>query len=316
MHNEAVTAPKLVEALDRVLDRPYEVVCVDDGSTDATNQVLHDLARQDARVVPVTLSRNFGKEGALSAGLEIARGDAVILMDADLQHPPEVIPSLLDKWDEGFDVVNAVKADRGRESLAYRACAAMFYRLMGSSMRERMDGQSDFKLLDRQVVDAVLACEERNRFFRGLVAWLGFRVAEVPFTVAERAGGTTSWGLMGLVRYSVKSLIAFSSAPLLSIAWVGFLTMGAAALLALQTFYNWWTGAALDGFTTVILAVLIMGGAILLCQGVISLYLAVIYDELKGRSLFVLRKDASSQTSQQKSAVVEMPKPRERPAGQ
>ena len=316
MHNEAVTAPKLVEALDRVLDRPYEVVCVDDGSTDATNQVLHDLARQDARVVPVTLSRNFGKEGALSAGLEIARGDAVILMDADLQHPPEVIPSLLDKWDEGFDVVNAVKADRGRESLAYRACAAMFYRLMGSSMRERMDGQSDFKLLDRQVVDAVLACEERNRFFRGLVAWLGFRVAEVPFTVAERAGGTTSWGLMGLVRYSVKSLIAFSSAPLLSIAWVGFLTMGAAALLALQTFYNWWTGAALDGFTTVILAVLIMGGAILLCQGVISLYLAVIYDELKGRPLFVLRKDASSQTSQQKIAVVEMPKPRERPAGQ
>ncbi|MCP4807800.1 MAG: glycosyltransferase family 2 protein [Proteobacteria bacterium] len=316
MHNEAESAPKLVAAVAAVVDRPFELILVDDGSTDATNAVIQGLADEDSRVVPLTLSRNFGKEGALSAGLEAARGDAVVLMDGDLQHPPQVIPELLAKWDEGFDVVNAVKADRGDEGVLYRACAAMFYRLMGASVRERMDGQSDFKLLDRQVVDAVLACDERNRFFRGLVAWLGFKVAEVPFTVQARAAGSTSFGVLALFRYSVKSLIAFSSAPLLSIAWVGFLTMGAAAVLSLQTFYNWWNGTALDGFTTVILAVLIMGGVILLCQGVISLYLAVIYDELKGRPLFVLRKDARSQTSQQKSAVVEMAKPRERPAGQ
>lgn len=317
LHNEAESVSRLVHEVAAALkDRPYELLAVDDGSTDETLDALYRLAEEDARVVPVVLSRNFGKEAALSAGLEAARGDAVVLMDGDLQHPPEVIPELVAKWEQGFEVVNAVKADRGQEGVLYRACAAVFYRLLGASVRERMDGQSDFKLLDRQVVDAVLACDERNRFFRGLVAWLGFQVAEVPFTVQARHAGSTSFSLLGLVRYSVKSLIAFSSAPLLSIAWVGFLTMGAAALLALQTFYNWWSGAALDGFTTVILAVLIMGGVILLCQGVISLYLAVIYDELKGRPLFVVRKDARSQTSQANSAIVEMPRPRDRPAGQ
>jgi glycosyltransferase involved in cell wall biosynthesis len=287
----------------------YELICVDDGSTDGTG------ARLTAQhgVVPVLLSRNFGKEPAMVAGLTMARGRAVILMDADLQHPPALIPELIAKWQEGFDVVNAVKSDRGRESLPYRLAAGTFYRILSRAMGQDLQNHSDFKLLDRAVVDALLACEERNRFLRGLVAWLGFSVADVPFVVSPRAGGTTSWTLAGLVRYSTRSIVAFSSVPLVSIAWLGFVTTGLGILLSAQTLWNYVRGVAVDGFTTTILAVLIMGGTILFCLGVIAVYLAAIYDELKRRPVFVVR---SPQTSSSRPQPREIASPAESPSGQ
>ena len=296
LHDEASVAPAFVEALAPVLQRlelSFEIVLIDDGSTDDTGAVLSALARDEPRIVVVRLSRNFGKEAALSAGLSVARGDAVVLMDGDLQHPVALIPELVARWRAGADVVNAVKAHRGDEGAAYRASAWAFNRLMGAALRDDFGRQSDFKLLDRSVVDAIVALPERTRFFRGLVAWVGFQTAEVPFQVAERVGGDTSWSLTGLIRYSVRNLVAFSSAPLRGVAVAGFTISGLGLLLALQTLYNWARGAAIDGFTTTILSVLLVGGSNLLALGVVSLYLSAIYEEVKGRPLFVVRRPRS-----------------------
>ena len=292
LHNEAAVVDSFVAAVREAMTetkRSFELVCVNDGSTDETGNKLAKLA-QSSPVVPVTLSRNFGKESALAAGLEVATGRAVILMDGDLQHPPSLLGELIERWDEGFDVVNAVKETRGRESFAYRLAAKAFYLLIGRAAGHSLRGQSDFKLLDRQVVDVLRRCQEKNRFFRGLVAWVGFRVTEVSFHVGERAGGASSWGLSDLVRYSVRNIIAFSSFPLRAIAWLGLITVVFGVLLALQTLCNYFSGIAVTGFTTTILIVIIMGGTILICLGVVAVYLSVIYDELKGRPVYVIRK--------------------------
>ncbi len=292
MYQEAELVSELVDAIASQLQptgRSWELVCVDDGSTDATPDLLQDLAQDDPRIIPVLLSRNFGKESAMAAGLDVARGGAVVLMDADLQHPPELLPRLIELWDQGYDVVNAVKSERGGEGLLYGLAARLFNRLMGRAMGRGFARESDYKLLDRQVVRAVMACPERNRFFRGLVAWVGFRVARVPFEVQARPHGQSSWSLPGLIRYSIKNLLAFSSFPLIAIAWLGLAVSAAGVLLGIQTFYNWARGAAVTGFTTTILSVLGMGGVILVCLGVVAAYLAVVYDELKARPLYVVR---------------------------
>jgi dolichol-phosphate mannosyltransferase len=268
----------------------FEIVCVNDGSSDATAEILEQATRDDPRVVAVHFSRNFGKEAALSAGLEQACGRAVLLMDSDLQHPPSLIPELIARWREGFDVVEAVKDDRGEESWLYNAATRVFYLLMGRAVGMNLRDSSDFKLLDRQVVDALLEFPERRRFFRGLVAWVGFRVARVPFQVQERRGGRTKWSGRALVGYSIRNLVAFSSAPLRVAAYAGFVTVAAAGLLALETLYYWFSGRAVSGFTTVILVMLILCGLILVSLGVISIYVASIYDEQKGRPLFVRRR--------------------------
>jgi len=295
MYNEEGMIDRVLSAVSEQLEASglgFEFVCVDDGSTDRTGTLLDEVAAHDPRVVPVHFSRNFGKEAALYAGLATASGDAVLFMDADLQHPPQLIPKMLDKWREGFEVVDAVKANRGREGLWYKLAARVFYAIVGTPGGRKLRDSSDFKLLDRQVVDAVLACPERHRFFRGLVAWVGFRVARVPFEVQSRAAGETSWGLRGLVAYSLRNIVAFSSAPLRLVAWLGFITVALDALLAVQTFWNWWRGVAVDGFTTVILTVGLLCGLILLSLGVVAIYVAQLYDEQKGRPLYIVRKSS------------------------
>lgn len=292
MYDEAPNVERILAAVAESLDRAgatWEAICVDDGSTDDTWSRLVAAAEADPRVTPLRLSRNFGKEAAMSAGLEAARGRAVLLLDADLQHPPALIGTLVQHWRDGADIVEAVKADRGRESSAYAAAAHAFYALMGAS-GQNIRGSSDFKLLDRQVVDVLNDMPERARFFRGLVAWVGYDVVRVPFEVAPRAAGTTSWSPFGLVRYAIRNLLAFSSTPLRMIGWTGLATLFAATALALQTLYNWGAGIAVTGFTTVILVQLGLGGLILASVGIVALYLAQIYDELKGRPTYVIRK--------------------------
>lgn len=272
------------------LQRTFELVCVDDGSRDATVAIVRGLAATDPRVVLVELSRNFGKESAIAAGLDAARGQAVIVMDADLQHPPEVIEAMVAAWKAGAEVVTARKSDRGRESLAYRLSARLFYGGMGGALGAGAGGDSDFKLLDRQVVDVVRALPERSRYFRGLVVWVGFRTAEVPFAVAPRHAGTTKWSTLGLVRYALANLLAFTSLPLRLVGGAAAITIGAAMLLAAQTLWNWWTGRALDGFTTVILVQLILASVILGAVAVVGLYVGALYDEVKGRPIYVVRR--------------------------
>ncbi len=228
MFNEAEVVEASVAEVVELMSgtgRSFEVVCVDDGSTDDTPMLLAAMSTADPRLMPVRFSRNFGKEAALAAGLEVAQGRAVVILDADLQHPPGLIPEMLQRWDEGFEVVDAVKAARGRESWLYKAAARVFNVLMGSAIGDDLRGASDFKLLDRQVVDTLLACPERNRFFRGLVAWAGFRVARVKFEVADRAAGRSKMGAFSLIAYSLRNLVAFSAVPLRLVSWIGFITV-------------------------------------------------------------------------------------------
>jgi dolichol-phosphate mannosyltransferase len=290
--NEASHIARSVETIARVLGEcgvEHELVLVDDGSTDGTWQVFESLAGASPRVRALRLSRRFGKEHALCAGLEIARGDAVVVMDADLQHPPALVPEMIRAWrEEGFDVVEAVKEDRGRESLLARAEAGFFYGLLRRLSGFDLSGASDFKLLDRRVVEAWRTMPERNLFFRGMSAWLGFKRCEIPFRVAPRAGGRSGWTTRGLVRLALTGITSFSSVPIHLVTAMGVLFLLFAIALGVQTLYNWKQGQAASGFTTVILLILIVGSFLMIGLGVIGLYVSRIYDEVKARPRYVI----------------------------
>lgn len=274
---------------------PYEIICVDDGSTDGTGAMLEAEAQTDHSLVVIRFSRNFGKEAALAAGLDQARGRAAILLDSDLQHPPALLAEFVRRWQGGADVVNGVKAERGKESLAYRASAGLFNRLMSASLPgggAGFEGASDFKLLDRQVIEALKACPERNRFFRGLVAWVGFRVDSVPFEVQERAAGRSKWSQALLLRYSIRNLLSFSALPLRLVAAAGFSTLLFTVGLGAWTLYRYARGDSLAGFPTVILVELLLGSLILTGLGVVALYLAEMFDEQKKRPIYLCRSNA------------------------
>jgi glycosyltransferase involved in cell wall biosynthesis len=293
VHNEADalrdTFARIRETLLR-LGRPFEIVAVDDGSSDGSGALLHDMAASEPRLVCLTLTRRCGKEAALAAGLSAARGEAVVLMDADGQHPPELLPEMVRLWEEGCDVVEGVRRDRGPEGIPHQLLARAFYGLLGRAVGRDLQGATDYKLLDRQAVEALLECGERNRFFRGLVAWIGFRTGEVPFVAPGRHGGTSKWSFNDLLGYSVRSLLAFTSLPLRIVAGAGLVMVLLGAILALQTLWNWSSGRAVSGFTTVILVELILGGLVLTSLGVIAAYLALLYEEQKGRPIYLVRR--------------------------
>lgn len=298
LHNEEAALTTTIAAIiDSLAAEPesIELCLVDDGSTDETWSMIEALVRNDARVRGVGLSRRFGKEAAVAAGLAIARGRAVIVMDGDLQHPPAMLPQMLRIWRSGeFDVVEAVKRAGENAGGFARWRANVFYRVLGALSGYRLEGSSDFKLLDRRVVDAYNALRERGLFFRGLTAWLGFRHASLPFDVPERESGRSSWSQWRLVRLAIDAVTALSSAPLRLISLFAACFLIFALAFAAQTLYRKLSGAALDGFTTVILLVLIVGSAIMLSLGIIGEYVARIFDEAKDRPRYVVSKRAGS----------------------
>jgi glycosyltransferase involved in cell wall biosynthesis len=274
------------------LGLPYEIVVVDDGSSDDTWDVLAREVRLRPSLVARRLSRRFGKEQALVAGLERARGRGVLVMDADLQHPPTLIPAMVRAWrEEGYEVVEAVKTRRGAEPFAARLGARLFYPLFRRLSGFDLEGASDFKLLDRRVLEAWSAMGERNVFFRGMSAWLGFRRKRLDFEVGPRVGGASGWSLVRLVRLAVNGITSFSTAPIHLITALGCLFLLFALGLGVQTLYNYCVGRAATGFTTVIVLVLVVGSLILISLGVIGLYVARIYDEVKARPRYVVRDE-------------------------
>ena len=251
---------------------------------------MNRLADDRGNVSVISLSRNFGKEAALCAGLENAAGDAVLVMDSDLQHPPERIPEMVRLWqEEGYDVVEGVKSDRGKESLGAKIAALTYYRTFRKTTGIDIGVASDFKLLDRSVVEAWKTLPEKNTFFRGLSAWVGYKRYAMPFQVAPRAGGETKWTFKSLVKLAVNSITAYTAAPLFLVFWLGVLMGIGAVVMTVQTLYMYFAHKAETGFSTVILLQLFIGSAIMISMSVIGLYIAKIYDEVKGRTRYLIR---------------------------
>jgi dolichol-phosphate mannosyltransferase len=269
----------------------FDLIAVDDGSTDRTWEVIAGLKGEMPELLGVRLSRNFGKEAAIAAGLDEVMGDVCIVIDADLQHPPALIPEMVRRWrEEGWDVVEAVKTDRGAESLTHRVAARTFYRaaawLTGYDLRDA----SDFKLLDRRVLTEWRRLGERVTFFRGLVAWLGFRRTTVAFDVPARAGGRSRWSLRALVSLAIDAVTSFSALPLHLVTVLGLVMLVIAVIIGVQAIRLWFEGLAFPGFTTVILLQLLIGGFLMVSLGIIGTYIARIYDEVKARPRYVVRE--------------------------
>jgi len=272
----------------------FTILLVDDGSRDSTWQKLKELSSDNDYVKALRLSRNFGKEAAICAGLEEADGDACIIMDSDLQHPPQLIPEMIRLWkEEGYDVIEGVKSSRGKESFVNKLGAGLFYSILSKLSGLNMQQASDFKLLDRKVVDAWKSMNERGTFFRGMSAWVGYNRKSLPFSVGTRTRGTSKWSVFNLFNLAIKAITSFSSFPLHIVTFIGIIFLAGALILGIQTIYMKVSGMALSGFTTVILLLLIIGSALMISLGIIGAYIARIYDEVKFRPRYIVSEKAA-----------------------
>ena len=270
------------------------LLVIDDGSRDGTAEALARFCAKTPQARCLAFTRNFGKEAALQAGLEHSAADAVIILDSDLQHPPELIPHMVELWNHGIKVVEAHKTRRGQESLASRLLAGSFYRLFRALSGLDLRNQSDYKLLDRCVVDQYRQLDERSRFFRGLIQWMDYPTVRLPFCVAERSGGSSRWSRIKLVRYALHNITSFSAVPLQLVSWCGLLCLIVGVAFASVSLVQKWQGRALDGFSTVILLQIFFSGALMLSLGIIGHYLARIYDEIKHRPSYLLAPEPPS----------------------
>lgn len=289
-YNEQNTLPTTIQTLAHILDNiiDYKILFIDDGSTDGTWDYLTEVSKHDNRINALRFSRNFGKEAALCAGLEHADGDAVVILDADLQHPPEIIPEMINVWQQGYEIVEGIKKSRGKESLFSKISAKCFYSMFKKLSGNSLDNASDFKLLDRKVVLAWRQFKEKDTFFRGLSAWMGFKKMVIPFEVKERKEGNSKWSHAKLIRLSINALTGFSAKPLLIIPGLALIMSIGFFILGIQTLITWCLGHAVAGFTTVILLLLFIGTAIMISLSLIALYIANIFNEVKGRPRFLI----------------------------
>ena len=292
-YNEEVMLGKAAKVLRSLLEQEkieYELMFVDDGSKDGTWDCIVQAAKEDPHVHGVHFSRNFGKESAVFAGLASASGDCVAVMDCDLQHPPQTLVEMYRKWEEGYEVVEGVKCSRGKESILHAVSAGSFYKIMSSATKIDMSRASDFKLLDRKAVNAILEMPERNAFFRAQSSWIGFKTVSVEFDVQEREAGESKWTTKSLIRYAVSNIVGYSTAPMQVVTAAGIITFLLAVIMGIQTLVRYFSGKAVEGFTTVILLILIIGSLIMISLGVIGYYIARIYQEVQGRPRYIISK--------------------------
>ncbi|WP_330587649.1 glycosyltransferase family 2 protein [Anaerocolumna sedimenticola] len=269
----------------------HKFILIDDGSKDNTWQQLEFLAYGNTDITAIRLSRNFGKEAAICAGLEYADGDYTIVMDSDLQHPPELIPEMVKIWrEEGYDVVEGVKNARGKEKILYSLGVKVFYKFIYKTSNIDLSNASDFKLLDKKVIMAWKQLPERTTFFRGMSAWVGFSRKPIGFDVKERVNGKSKWSMIRLIKLALNAITSYTTVPLHFITLMGIVLFILFLIIGIQTIYMKITGRALDGFTTVILLQLIIGGSVMISLGIIGIYLTKIYHEVKARPRYLIAK--------------------------
>jgi dolichol-phosphate mannosyltransferase len=295
IYNEIDNLPILYQRVKEVMDssgEPWELLLVDDGSTDGSTDKIRELAGMDERVRPVIFARNFGHQIAVTAGLDYACGDAVVIIDADLQDPPEVILELAEKWREGYDVVYAVRAEREGESWFKKFTASLFYRIILriTDVKIPLD-TGDFRLIDRKVVNVIKTMRERHRFLRGMAAWVGFKQIGVEYKRAARHTGVTKYPFRKMLRLALNAVTSFSYFPLQVATYIGFVAAGIAILAIPVVVYMRMTGSqAFFGQATTLISVLFLGGVQLISLGILGEYIGRLYDEAKGRPLYIVRE--------------------------
>ncbi len=299
-YNEEAMIPAAAAAVADILGKaeiPYELIFVNDGSSDATWERIVESSAANPCVRGICFSRNFGKEPAMFAGLEQAEGECAAVMDCDLQHPPEKLVEMYRLWQDGYEVVEGVKNTRGKESLFYGTSARLFYGLISRSSGFDMRRASDFKLLDRKAVNALLELPERHAFFRALSSWVGFKTTTVSFDVRERAAGESKWSVGKLTQYALSNITSFSTAPMQVVTGLGIVMLIVAIVLGFISLAQKFLGISLGGFTTVIIIELFVGSIVMISLGIIGYYIAKIYEEVIGRPRYIISSECRAGTT-------------------
>ena len=290
-YNEELMIEKAYSTIFNILNNAVldnEIIFFDDGSSDATYENIKALSEKEENVIGLHFSRNFGKEAAISAGLATATGDCVVVIDCDLQHPPEKIVEMYRLWQEGYEIVEGIKSTRGKENKVHGFAAKSFYSLISSVVGFDMSNASDFKLLDRKVVDVLNKIPERKGFFRAISFWVGYKKATVEFEVNERTEGTTKWSPFSLIKYAVSNISSYTTAPMQLVTVLGLIMLFITAVFSVWAFVDKIQGRALEGMTTVILILIFIGSIMMISLGIIGYYVARIYEEIKGRPKYII----------------------------
>ena len=305
IYNELENIPELYPRVRDVMEKtgePWELILVDDGSTDGSTDVIRTLAENDARVKPVIFARNFGHQIAVTAGLDYSRGEAVVIIDADLQDPPEVILDLIEKWREGYEVVYAVRGEREGESWFKKTTASLFYRVIYriTDVNIPLD-TGDFRLMDRKVVNVMNQMRERHRFLRGMSSWVGYRQTGVTYKRKARFAGETKYPLNKMLKLALNAITSFSYFPLQLATYIGFITAGLSVIaIPVVVLLRLITGTTLEGQATTLIIVLFLGGVQLISLGIIGEYIGRIYDEAKGRPLYIVSESPEKPNQEEK----------------
>jgi len=303
VYNEEAVIHETYRRLTRVMEaigEPYELLFVNDGSRDRTAEIIEGLAESDQCVVLLDFSRNFGHQIAITAGMDYARGDAIVIIDADLQDPPELIPQMIEKWQEGYEVVYARRSKRNGETLFKKWTASLFYRTLSALTEINIPlDTGDFRLIDRKVCDAMHSIREKNRFVRGLVSWVGFRSTAIEYVREERFAGETKYPLKKMLRFSMDGITSFSYKPLKLATYLGFMISFTSFIyLVISLGLRLFTTSTVAGWTSLIACLLLLNGVILIILGILGEYVGRIYDETKNRPLYILRKVESLKTKE------------------
>ena len=291
--NEELSVEKAYNTISAILNKENienEIIFIDDGSTDRTYEKISEITEKNSNIYGINFSRNFGKEAAISAGLATANGDCAVVIDCDLQHPPEKIVEMYRLWEEGYEIVEGVKKSRGDENKAYGFAAKTFYSLISSMVGFDMSNASDFKLLDRKVIDVLNRIPEKKGFFRAISYWVGYKKTMVEFDVAKREEGTSKWSTMSLIKYAVSNISAYSTIPMQLVTMLGMIMLFVTAVFTVWALIDKLSGRALEGMTTVIIITIFIGSIIMISLGIIGYYVARIYEEIKGRPKYIISK--------------------------